>query len=106
MLQPSEGSMVLYDSIPRSRTKVFDQVKQSLSITMDIWHTERIADCTVQIDNDSSALFLLLNAVAFFGRLESPWEIYNGSNLPGLRKWLALVLIEKEVELDGHIHRP
>jgi hypothetical protein len=63
MVQPHDGTMVLYDSIPRARTKIFNAIKECVDITMDIWNTECIARCTTQIENESSALLLLLDVL-------------------------------------------
>jgi hypothetical protein len=66
MAQPHDGTVVLYDSIPRAITMIFNAIKECVDITRDIRNTERIARCTTQIDNESSALFLLLDVVAYF----------------------------------------
>jgi hypothetical protein len=106
VIQPQDETLVLYDSIPRTRTKVFNLIKGCVDITMDIWTTERIARCTIQVDNESSALFLLLNTVAHFIGMENPVDMYKASHLPALRKWLALALLKMEVNMGDRVYRP
>jgi hypothetical protein len=106
VIQPHDGTMVLYDSVPRNESMFLKLIKECVRMPMDIWETEGIARCTTQIDNECSALFLLLNVVAYFGHMEHPFEMYNSRNLPALRKWLVLALIKKEVKVDDRIYRP
>lgn len=106
VLQSDNKTMVLYDSIPRRSTEMFGTMIAALSITMDIWETKRIARCTVQTDNESSALFMLLNAVAHFCGFEDPVQMYNGNDIHALRKWLALAVIKNQVEMNGRVYRP
>ena len=106
VLETDSKTMVLYDSIPRRSSRVFQTVTAALSINMDIWETRRIARCTVQTENDSSALFLLLNTVAYFCGFEDPVQMYNGNDLPALRKWLTLAIIKNRVEMNGRVYGP